>query len=113
MIADHQLKEILRQDEGILQELQGKLDIPAINALQVNGRLVATTERIIFLCDVEEQLRHDSFSYTDVERIAMRRSFKNEQRVLFEADDEIQMLHSIKNIEDITSFIEIVESYLK
>lgn len=112
MIVDHQLEGILRLEEHALQELQGTLDIPAINALQINGRLVATNERLIFLCDVEEQLRHDSFNYKDIERIAMRRSFKNEPRVLFEADDEIQMLHSIKNVEDIAPFIEIVELHL-
>lgn len=112
MIVDEQLEGILRPEEHVLHELQGTLDIPAINGSQTNGRLVATNERLIFLCDVEEQLRHDSFNYTDIERISMRRSFKNEARVLFEADEEIQMLHSIKNVEAIAPFIETVESYL-
>lgn len=113
MILNQQLEGILNPNEKLLGELRGTLDIPAINATQTNGRLIATNTRLIFLCDVENQLRHDSFNYTDIERIAMRRSFKNEPRLLFEADDEIQMLHSIQNVESLTNFIETVENYIK
>lgn len=113
MILDQQLEGILQPDEQLLGELRGILDIPAINATQTNGRLFATNTRLIFLCDVENQLRYDSFNYTHIERIAMRRSFKNEPRLLFEADDEIQMLHSIQNIENLANFMETVEKHME
>lgn len=112
MILNQRVEEIFMENEILLAELQGDLDIPAINSTQCNGKLLATNKRLLFFCDVDEQIRYDSFFYEKIDRLAMRRSFRNEQRVLFEADDEIQMLHNIKNTEDIASFVEIVQNQL-
>ncbi|MBQ0139185.1 MAG: hypothetical protein KBT36_07810 [Kurthia sp.] len=113
MILDQRIEEVFVEKESLLAELSGDLDIPAINATQRNGKLLATNKRLLFFCNVDNQLRYDSFYYEKIDRIAVRRSFRNEQRLLFEADDEIQMLHNIKNIEDIEHFLEIVENQLK
>lgn len=113
MILNQRLEEVLSPQEVLLAELQGDLDIPAINALQQNGRLIATNKRLLFYCEVGEQIRYDSFYYENIERIVMRHSFKNEPRILFEADDEIQMLHNIKVVEDIPNFLEMAEKHVK
>lgn len=113
MILDQRIEDIFIEKESLLAELSGNLDIPAINATQCNGRLLATNKRLLFFCDVDNQLRYDSFYYDKIARIAIRKSFRNEPRLLFEADDEIQMLHNIKNPEAMETFLEIVENQLK
>lgn len=112
MMLNGQIEAVLQPDEKLLAELKGELDLPAINDAQCNGRLFATNERLIFAYDIGDQARHDSFYYDSIERIVVRKSFKNEPRVLFEADDEIQMLRNITNTEDIDSFLNIVQEYV-
>ena len=112
MLVDDRVGQILLPDEKVIDELRGELRLPTSTIEQCNGRLVATNQRLIFLCEVREKTRQDTFPYKSIERIVIRNNFKNEPRVLFEADDEIQMLQNIIDEQNVEPFIKNVQKYL-
>ncbi|GEK33997.1 PH domain-containing protein [Kurthia sibirica] len=110
MTQNQLYQDRLLEGEVILAEIRGELRSPAAAKGQCNGRLVATTNRLLFFCERDRQHRFDEFAYHKIEAISLKRNFKNELRIIFDTDDELQMVEKLENDELAQYFVELIQS---
>lgn len=113
MTQNQLFEERLREDEMILAEIRGELISPAASKTQCNGLLVATTTRLLFFCERENQHRFDEFSYSKIETISIKRNFKSDLRIVFDTDDEIQIVEKLEDDKKAQQFVSLIKDKIQ